>query len=158
MNKLTVFVLSLTIAFISIFSINAQAAENIITAKDTETIFNIAKQFCTAELATDNTGSPVIYCSVDEMVYGVYFFGCNEQGKNCKDIQISSSWTGYNISTEQIDKWNNNNRFTKAYLDGDTAGIETDVVMAGGITEANLVKIFEQWQASFNKFQSEMLN
>lgn len=132
-------------------------AEDLIDATDPNRIVELAKGFGSANLETDTDGSPMITGRMDGTRYVVYFYGCDD-GKECDDIQFAASWSDAKVDPKDINAWNMNKRFAKAYLDdqGDPV-IDLSVNIDYGVTVRNLEDTFDWWSIAMREFKSQVL-
>ena len=86
-----------------------------------------------AELGPEKLDEPYIIAKADDVEVYVYFYDC-QNGRKCGSIMLSSVFdtTGIPVSTEKMNGWNEQRRFTRAYLDANgNAAIDMDVIMSG---------------------------
>ncbi|WPL12517.1 YbjN domain-containing protein [Thiorhodovibrio litoralis] len=144
----------LTVAFVT----PAVAADSptIIDANSVDAILSLAKGFGEVELDTDSLGNPLIIGRTNGIKYGIYFHGC-EEGKECKDIQFISGWSGVKLSLETINEWNRTQRFCKALIDqeGDP-GLRFPVNIRYGVTSENMEDTMDWWAVIVKKFKKFM--
>ncbi|TYL49415.1 YbjN domain-containing protein [Marinomonas sp. IMCC 4694] len=132
-------------------------AETLVSAKDPDSILNIARGFGYAQLETDSQGDPKISGRIDGVRYGIYFYGCNG-GANCNDVQFATGWSGENVSLDDINEWNRTQRYGKAYLDGDgDPRLELVVNTAYGVTAKNFGDTLDWWSKVMKKFNQSVL-
>lgn len=66
----------------------------------------------------------------------IFFYGCDAAGR-CQDIQFAASVVADGLSLDQINAWNREQRFVKAYLQPSqttpTAVLQFDVLLSGGL-------------------------
>ena len=160
--KRTLLALSIFIGLIIGFASNAYSAATpvIITAGDTEAIFEIAKECGPAELSTDKYGDPKITGKIEGgRAYILNFFGCKEN-KNCKTIQFTSYWEGYKVSAEDVAKWSwESGGLAKARLDSDNdPWLKMRLNLDKGVTRENLVDNFAWWFVLTEDFEEKVLN
>jgi len=136
------------------------AAQELIDATDPGRIVKIAEGFGSAMLETDTQGDPKIVGRIDGIRYVVLFYGCKDKSE-CQTIQFYAGWTNPDgkITHEEVNDWNRDNRFSKAYLDdeGDPA-IELDVSLERGVSQGNLDEWFDWWQTAIVSFEKEVIN
>ncbi|MDR2503230.1 MAG: YbjN domain-containing protein [Deltaproteobacteria bacterium] len=136
------------------------AAAELISAKDAESILNMAKGFGSATLDKDKEGDPKITGRIDGMNYGIYFFGC-KSGKDCDSILFATGWTKdvKKISLAEVNKWNQQKRFGHAFIDRDEdAALQMDVHLSPGMAVQNLEAYFQRWQSLMNTFRKEVIS
>lgn len=136
---------------------SATYADNIISAENPDAILNIAMGYGSATLTKDSSNDPMITGRIDGTRYGIFFYGCSD-GKECDDIQFSASWGGVKVLMDEINAWNRDKRFGKAYIDkdGDPA-LEMSVNLDYGVTQRNLDDTFNWWTTALREFKKEVL-
>jgi hypothetical protein len=144
----------------TVLAVPAQAQDKtLIDARDPARILKIAQKFGTAELTTDHEDDPKINARLGGTSYSIYFYGC-KSGVNCKAIQFYAGWdSGGEYTTKQLNEWNRNKRFGKAYIDseGDPV-LEMDVNLDSGVTVANLEDTFDWWKVVLKNFRTDVIN
>lgn len=132
-------------------------AAPLVSASNPAEILSIAKGFGSAELGVDDTGDPNITGRIDGTKYGIYFYDC-KNGKDCAALQFSAGWSGTSVGLQDLNEWNREYRFAKAYLDreGDPM-LEMDINTAHGISRSNLESNFEWWQLCLKHFKEQVL-
>jgi hypothetical protein len=89
--------------------------------------------------------------------YIITFYGC-ENGKKCDDIQFNTSWSGKKVLMNDINNWNRDKRFGKAYLDTDGDPVlQMSVNIDFGVTEKNLEDAFDWWSKAMSSFKKDVL-
>lgn len=156
--KRSLLVLSICLGLVIGFSSLAYSQNTkLVTAQDLDTILNIAKGFGKAELTTDRDGDPKISGKISGSNYSVYFFGCKD-GKDCRDIQFVTGWSGYDVTIDQINDWNNKKRYGKVYLDDENDPmLIMPVNLYGGVSYENLEDTFDWWVLVLEEFQEQVL-
>lgn len=133
------------------------ALAQLVDATNPSRIYEIAKGFGSAELDKDSDGDPKITGRIDGTKYGIYFYGCSN-GKNCDDIQFSAGWSGTEVSLEDVNRWNLQKRYGKAYLDQDgDPRLEMGVNIDYGVSVKNLEDSFSWWTKALKGFKEEIL-
>lgn len=141
---------------LAVGSMAASAAQTV-DAENPDAILNIARGYGAATLEKDNQGDPKITGRIDGSKYGIFFYGCSS-GAKCDDIQFAAAWAGKKVSLEDINKWNRDKRFGRAYLDRDNDPVlEMDVNVDHGVTKANLDDTFDYWVKVMKAFKKEVL-
>lgn len=93
-----------------------------------------------AEVSADSGGEPRIETTVDRFKWTILFHGCDKDGaleqRSCISIQFFSGYTLKNpVSTLTMNKFNSENRYTRAYTattaQGPAARISMDVMFGG---------------------------
>ena len=116
---------------VSLLSGPQVSAQELMDAKKPQAILEIAKGFGSAKLGTDAEGDPLITGRIKGTKYGIYFYGCNSKGEECDDIQFNAAWSGVKASLEDVNRWNAEKRYGKAYIDS-----EGDPVIQTGLATA----------------------
>jgi hypothetical protein len=108
-----------------------------------------------AELTTDGGGDPMIRSSSGGTNFTVFFYGCTSN-EDCRTLQF---YVGFsepdNASLREMNDWNRDNRFGRAYLaDDGSARVEMDVDMDdGGVSRALFQDNLEFWDVILAKFE-----
>ncbi len=55
---------------------------------------------------------------MDGVKYVILFYGCNK-GENCDDIQFVAGWEGGKVSLKDVNRWNSDKRYGKAFIDSE---------------------------------------
>ncbi len=116
-----------------------------------DNIVATARQFGSATLSYQTDSNPKIIGKIDNIPYSIRFRNCSDK-QICEDINFR---VGFLIkpTSDIINQWNKSKRFTRAYLDDEgDAIIEMDIILKGGISEANLSEIFSYWRLSLAGF------
>lgn len=108
-----------------------------------------------AELAKDKSGDPMIRSNSSGTGFTVFFYGC-ENNTRCKSVQFYSGYTGAKVAgLSDINKWNTDRRFGRAYLDsvGDPC-IEMDIDLDdGGMSRSLFIDNLEYWVSVMAAFE-----
>ncbi|MBK1707855.1 MULTISPECIES: YbjN domain-containing protein [Marichromatium] len=132
-------------------------ARDLVSAADPEAVLTAAKGFGSAELQTDSVGDPRIRGRMFGVIYLVTFYGCDD-GKDCKDILFYAGWEQPGLTLEDVNRWNRDKRFGKAYIDDEgDAVLEFAVNLNYGVTPRNLEDTFDWWGVVLREFREEML-
>ena len=109
-----------------------------------------------ATMTSDNQGDPKIETRVSDTKFKVYFYGCDDNNKNCTAIQFGAGYDlSDGISALKINEWNRDQRFAKAYIDDESDPfLEMDVNLDGdGIGEKNFEDTVEIWRKQVERFE-----
>jgi hypothetical protein len=114
-----------------------------------------------AEIVTENNRTR-IRTGMGGYNVNVYIYGCDEDGA-CASIQFSLGLTkSPNYTLSVANKWNQDKRFTKAYLDtGGNLFLEADVYFRGGIGRdvvSTSARLFDDLVADFRSMLSALNN
>lgn len=133
-------------------------AQSLLDATDVDAIVEIARGYGSVTLETDTVGDPQLVGRMNGVRYTVNFYGC-ENGANCTTIQFRAAWVNSgNVTMQDMNRWNQDKRFGKAYIDpeGDPV-IEWDVNLFGGVSRANLDDSFDWWRLVMADFNETMM-
>lgn len=151
-NMVLVGSLSMVLLFVP-----AAYADNIISAENPDAILNIAKGYGSATLEKDSSNDPFITGRIDGTKYIILFYGCSN-GKECDEIQFVAAWAGEKVSMDDINAWNRDKKFGKAYLDQDgDPRLEMTVNLDYGVTQRNLDDTFDWWTKALARFKRDVL-
>ena len=133
-------------------------ADDMVDATDPDAVMNIARGFGSARLSEEGIGDPLISGRIEGEKYKVFFYMC-EENQNCKDIQFWAGWTGTDVTIEDVNEWNAEKRFGKAFIDDEGDPILTYVVnLNGGVSYDNLEDSFDWWRTMLSSFVSDVLD
>jgi hypothetical protein len=115
--------------------------------------------FQTETLPPDSFGDPRVRWIHDDTDSVIFFFsGGRAIQSGGKAIQFYHVWTNQNVTVDDINRWNRDFRFSRAYLDDDGDPVlELDLNMAGGICEDRIKDFLKTCTMSFSRFKSEIL-
>jgi hypothetical protein len=100
----------------------------------------------------DSYGDPRVRWIHEDTQSAMYFYSGGEA------IQFYHVWTNQNVTVDDINRWNRDFRFSRAYLDTDGDPVlELDLDLAGGVCEDRIKDFFMTCIMSFNRFESEIL-
>lgn len=131
--------------------------QTMIDGSNVEAIANIARGYGSATIQTDGAGDPNIVGRIDGTQYVINFYGCTG-GKDCTTIQFRASWRNSgNVTLADMNAWNQEKRFGKAYLDeGNAPNVEWDVNLLGGVSVQNLDDTFDWWKIVMQSFLDDL--
>ncbi len=108
-----------------------------------------------AQLTTDKQGDPLIRSASGGIDFLVLYYECKGKPR-CASIQFYAGFKKQGITPQQINEWNANNRFGRAYLDKEfDPRVEMDVDVEHGATTEAIDNDIERWVsvlAAFAKF------
>jgi hypothetical protein len=127
-----------------------------VTATNAYSILEAVHEFgYTATMEKDSDGDPKISGKVSSTNFNVYFYGCTDN-TDCKSLIFKA---GYNLSdgmsASDINEWNRNKRFSRAYIDdeGDPF-LEMDVNLDyDGVGSKNFQDTLDWWRVSVESFE-----
>lgn len=130
----------------------AASAQTLLTGADTDEILNAARGYGAANLTTQSNGDPQITGKIEGITYQVYFRNCTNN-TDCEDLNFYLGFLDLKPTLEEINDWNYNKRFSRAYLDqDDDACVEMDVDMVEGMTADYLDSQFGLWAMVLKQF------
>ena len=131
-------------------------AQTMLTGADTAAILDIAQTFGQADLVKQSNGDPQITGKMDGVTYQIYFQNCTKNRK-CEDINFYLGFLDIKPSLEDINDWNKNKRFGRAYLDNDEdACVEMDVDLVQGVSPEYIESQFALWQLIVQQFSEHI--
>lgn len=97
-------------------SSDSSGRTGLITADDSRTILQVAREFGSADLERGDRGAPLINGQIKGLRYSVIFSGCS--GSNgCKFIQLIASFElPKHFSVHDMNTWNKTRLFGKAFI------------------------------------------
>jgi hypothetical protein len=132
-------------------TVSAQA-QTLLTGADTDEILNAARGYGAASLTTQSNGDPQITGKIEGVTYQIYFRNCTD-GVDCEDLNFYLGFLDIKPSFEDINDWNLNKRFSRAYLDQDNdACVEMDLDLVKGVTAEYLDSQFGLWAMVVGQF------
>jgi hypothetical protein len=110
-----------------------------------------------AAMGKDSTGDPRIESASSGATFFVNFYGCTG-GKDCKTVTFYSGWDKDDVSLNQMNEWNKNKRFSRAYIDKDGDPVlEFDVDLDdGGMSQALFIDNVEFFEAAIGGFKTHI--
>lgn len=131
-------------------------AQTLITGADTDEILNAARGYGSATLTTQSNGDPQITGKIDGVTYQIYFRNCTDN-TNCEDLNFYLGFLDIKPSLEEINDWNYNKRFSRAYLDQDKdACVEMDLDLVQGVTAEYLDSQMSLWSMVVGQFSEHV--
>ncbi|MFI4976498.1 MAG: YbjN domain-containing protein [Caulobacterales bacterium] len=108
-----------------------------------------------AQIGTDNTGDPKIHSGAEGSGFNIFFYGCHKTPR-CASIEFEAAYhIEGGMQFEQINAWNQKNRFGRAYLDNvKDPYIEMDLDMEHGYTSEAIDNNIDTWDAVLSSFNS----
>lgn len=129
---------------------------DLVTADDTRTILQLARELGSADLEKGDRGDPIINGQINGLRYSVLFSACSS-GRDCKYIQMIASFElPKGFSDQDMNTWNKTRLFGKAFInDKGVAVISLNTTLVGGVSRANMTDVFSQFKiflVQFNDF------
>lgn len=121
---------------------NAESVASVIRGKGFE-----------VEITTDDDGDPMLRAEGKGYKFNVYFYGCTG-GEDCTTLGLYSGWTGSSADVNQINEWNRENRFGRAYIDKDgDPVVEMDIDLDdGGMPRMLFEDHIEFWMSVMSQY------
>lgn len=106
------------------------------------------------ELTTDSQGDPMIRIGVSGVNTTVFFYGCDEKGRNCNWIQFYSSFnTDDAFPLSSANEWNRTKLFGEMTIDDEGDPTLTYFVsLDGGMTQDNFDDVVDWWELALDQF------
>lgn len=132
----------------------AHAQSEIIDGNDVSTIASIVRGYGSAEVDSQGNGNPLVFGTYQGRTYALLFLNCTN-GTDCEDVQFYYVIVGGGASIEDMNDWNAQYRFSRAYLDGDgDPVIEMDINLEYGVTYENFEATLRVWNSLVSEFDS----
>ncbi len=136
----------------------ATASPGMVTAGDPMSVVLAMQDYgLSARLETDDEGDPVIRSKSSGANTNVYFYGCDDNGQDCRSIAFSAGFElDAAFTADQANAWDSDKRFSKSYaMEDGSAQIEMDVnLMGGGITAENFADVVDWWDYSVGEYKT----
>ncbi|KFC62827.1 hypothetical protein FF80_03397 [Devosia sp. LC5] len=134
--------------------VSAQAQT--VTGANTDEILSVAQNYGEASLTKQSNGDPQITGKIGGIAYQVYFRNCTNN-RNCEDLNFYLGFLDIKPSLEEINDWNFNKRFSRAYLDQDEdACVEMDLDLVQGVSTNYLDSQFSLWKMVVEQFSDHV--
>ena len=146
---------ALVLAFISVSPVIAGPAQPLVDATDPTIIAALLQDLgYQAKLDVAESGHPVILSASTGLKYGIYFYGCDAEKKNCSTVTFSSYWTAKEKAGPlDMNEWNRTMRFGSAFMDAEgNPTLQMHVNLAHGVSRRNLLDTFEWWDTVLSRF------
>ena len=111
-----------------------------------------------AEMATDDSGDPMIRSSSGGSAFAVFFYGCTKNTA-CTTVQFFAGYSEpANATLSRLNEWNTTARFARAYLtDKGAARIEMDLDLdVGGMSRQLFLDNLTVWTVLMSKFEKHI--
>lgn len=133
----------------------AQAEDRIIASVPNTLLKFFTDQGVAAKLETDNVGDPLINVRYYGTTFSVFFFGCDDNVE-CQSVQYFSGYRdGDDVSLTELNEWNTENRYLRAYKsDSGAVRIEYDIFLGDtGLTTDDFDSAFTGWTRGLTEFE-----
>ncbi|MBY6186482.1 YbjN domain-containing protein [Marinobacter hydrocarbonoclasticus] len=134
----------------------ANVDPTLVDATDPNTVMELARGFGAANLDVDAEGDPMIIGRINGSRYVIYFYGC-EEGQSCREIQFIAAWADTGATVDDMNLWNQETRYGKAYLDQDgDPTLEHTVNLFKGVSRPNLDDTIDWWKVAMAAFEERL--
>lgn len=131
---------------------HATETGTLIDGTDIESVVNIARDYGSATVGTQQSGQAKIIARIDGVNYVAFFQNCTA-AHICDDLNLYAGFLDIKPSQDRINAWNASKRFGRAYIDPDgDAAIEMDINLKNGVSPANLSASFAIWRLILRQF------
>ena len=87
-----------------------------------------------------------------DVSYSIYFMNCTDN-EDCEDLNFYAGFLDLKPKQEDINSWNRDKRFGKAYIDSDgDAVVEMDLNLEKGISSDNLDADISVWSLVLDEY------
>lgn len=102
----------------------------------------------------DSDGDPMLSGKINGISYDIFFYGCEDVHQHCGSMQFSTAFDlTKGITMDEINAWNRDYRFGKAYVDDEMDPfIEYNITLLGGVTDENLADVIDWWRIALEQF------
>ena len=111
-----------------------------------------------AQLGTAG-GEPSITSGAGGVKFSIFFENCTN-GKACSTVAFATGFTDVDSNVDRLNEWNRQNRFARAYIDGEGDPVlRMDVDLDhGGIPRQNFNEYLDIWGSLAPKFLNFLRN
>jgi len=128
------------------------AGSDLLDGSNVDEILKLAKGYGDASLETQSNGDPKIKGVMDDVSYSIYFMNCTDN-EDCEDLNFYAGFLDLKPKQDDINSWNRDKRFGKAYIDSDgDAVVEMDLNLEHGISTDNLKADIDVWQLVLGEY------
>ena len=130
-------------------------AENIIASEPSGVLSWFQEEGIPAKLEEDNVGDPLVSVRYFDTEFSIYFYGC-QQNTDCTSLQFFSGYrVDGDVATDQVNEWNAERLFTRAYVTEEGAArLEFDVFTGqDGVSAQDFDDIVSVWTKAQSDFE-----
>ena len=128
------------------------AGSDLLDGSNVDEILKLAKGYGDASLETQSNGDPKIKGVMDDVSYSIYFMNCIDN-EDCEDLNFYAGFLDLKPKQEDINSWNRDKRFGKAYIDTDgDAVVEMDLNLEHGVSSDNLKADIDVWKLVLGEY------
>jgi Putative bacterial sensory transduction regulator len=107
------------------------------------------------KIGKTDDGDPRIRFDSNGVEITVDFYGCDKAGI-CKSLNIWAGWeTDEPFDLEDINTWNYETRYGKAFSDDDAVYLDLDLDLAGGVTNEKIKAFMDLYLGQVEEFADE---
>ena len=136
-----------TLAAGLLLAIGAPASAQMVDAADPNSVLEAVRAFGhKARIETDEEGLPVIRARVEDINYGVYFYGCDGT-VNCRQLQLAASFDlDPGLSAQFVNDWNEQWAIGRLSVNADGDPLFTYyLVTEGGLSPQTFTATMQLW-------------
>ena len=131
------------------------AAQNIVATDPQGVLAWFQDEGFPSKLEKDGADDPIVTVRYYDSDFSVYFYGC-QQNTDCTSLQFFSGYRmDGEISTDQVNEWNAERLFSRAYItEAGAARLEYDVFTGNdGVTPDDFDEIVSLWTSAQSDFE-----
>jgi len=103
----------------------------------------------------DSVNDPMLHLNLGGENVDMYTYGCVDNS-NCDGLQLRAEFKA-GVDSGDMNTWNANKSWSRAYLDDDgLAIIESDLILTGGVTQKNIHAWMDKFETSVAEFVSHI--
>jgi len=109
-----------------------------------------------ATLTTDDYGDPKIESGTNGVTFSIYFYGCDDAGAQCRDLQFSAGFDMPDgLSHVSANSWNAEMLMGRVWLDDDMDPfLNHYVVGVDGMSRRAFDRLLDGWDGAVSDFTS----
>lgn len=107
-----------------------------------------------AAVTTDSYGDPQIRSASNGVNFTLFFYGCDDDGENCQDIQFTAAFDmTYEMDLKSMNTWNRERAMGKAFLDDEMDPVlQHYMISVDGMSRSVFEESFEYWTEILSDF------
>lgn len=134
------------------------SAEEMVNGSDVQQLKRMLSDHGEVTLTTDGIGDPLFQGRINGTKYEMFLFGCNDDHKRCDEVMFKAAWATDGVSLRDLNKWNADERYGKAYRDDENDPVlEMNVNLDDGVTADNFDDTIEIWKRVMKQFEDEVV-
>ncbi|MFD2237352.1 YbjN domain-containing protein [Aureimonas populi] len=136
---------------------SSQAQERI-DGTDPQAIADLVRGYGSARLDVAGDNTPMIRGRIEGTSFVIYFYDCDDLDANCNTVSFAAGWEVSGLTVEQVNAWNRDKRFGRAYLDTEGEPVlEMDVNLKGSVSAENFEDTVDWWRVVMADFTSNVV-